>query len=134
MNEYRGLYNAGDVIGKLVANGPSRLLGVAAPGAAPDPNAITITQSDLGLNGSPTNLNSSTIGSLLGTVYLIAGIVAVVVMVIGGIRYTTSNGDSGQIQSAKNTIFYAVIGLVVIILASAITQFIISGVSGSSTS
>ena len=46
-------------------------------------------------------------------------------MIIGGIRYVISNGDSSQITSAKNTIMYAVIGLVVALLAYAIVNFIV---------
>jgi len=56
--------------------------------------------------------------------YLVA-MIAVVVIIIGGIRYTTSNGDSGAIKSAKDTIMYAVIGLVVAILSFAIVNFVI---------
>jgi hypothetical protein len=55
----------------------------------------------------------------------IAGIVAVIAIIIGGIRYTTSGGDQGQIKSAKDTILYAVVGLVVAIMAFAIVNFVI---------
>lgn len=79
---------------------------------------------DLRLCDAPTDIN---IESILGAVYLLAGIVAVIVIIIGGIRYVASNGDSGQVQSAKNTVTYAVVGLVVVIAAAAITQFVING-------
>jgi multisubunit Na+/H+ antiporter MnhB subunit len=46
-------------------------------------------------------------------------------IIIGGIRYTTSNGESSQIKSAKDTIMYAVIGLVVAILAYSIVNFVV---------
>jgi hypothetical protein len=46
-------------------------------------------------------------------------------IVIGGIKYTTSNGDSSAITSAKNTILYSVVGLVVAILAFAIVNFVL---------
>ncbi len=54
------------------------------------------------------------------------GAVSVIMLIIGGIRYTISNGDQGAVQSAKNTIMYAIIGLVVAILAYAIVQFVTS--------
>ena len=92
-----------------------------------------ISQDDLGLSGAPTTLGASQVGAILDTVYFVAGIVAVVAMVIAGVRYTTSNGDSNQIQSAKNTMFYAIIGLVIIIMAAAITQFVIAGVAAGNT-
>lgn len=54
------------------------------------------------------------------------GAVAVIMIVVGGIKYTTSNGDSNSIQSAKNTILYSVIGLVVAILGQAIILFVVN--------
>lgn len=91
---------------------------------------ITITANDLNLPGASGTFGQGQVESILGLVYLIAGIVAVVVIILGGIRYTTANGDSGQIAAAKNTILYAVIGLVVIIMAAAITQFVIQSTTG----
>ena len=55
----------------------------------------------------------------------IIGAISVIMIIIGGIKYTISNGDSAQITSAKNTILYAVIGLIVALLAYAIVNFVI---------
>ena len=55
----------------------------------------------------------------------IIGAIAVIMLVIGGIRYTTSNGDSNQVTAAKNTIMYAIIGIIVAILAFAVVNFVI---------
>ncbi len=55
----------------------------------------------------------------------IVGIIAVVMIIVGGIQYITSSGDSGNIQKAKNTIMYAVIGLVVVALAQIIVKFVL---------
>lgn len=52
------------------------------------------------------------------------GAVSVIMLIIGGIRYTVSNGDQGAVTSAKNTILYAIIGLVVAILAYAAVSFV----------
>jgi len=49
----------------------------------------------------------------------------VIVIIVGGIRYATADGDSGKITQARNTILYAVIGLVVALLAYAITFFVV---------
>lgn len=96
----------------------------------PPPVDITITKGDLGLGSAPSAVGSSQIEAVFGAVYLVAGIVAVIAIILGGVRYVTANGDSGQLQAAKNTILYAVVGLVVIIMAAAITQFVIKSVSG----
>jgi hypothetical protein len=55
----------------------------------------------------------------------IIGAISVIMLIIGGIRYTISNGDSAAVTSAKNTILYAVIGIVVAILAYALVSFVV---------
>lgn len=71
------------------------------------------------------------IGDVWGWVYTIinwvliaVGILCVVFIIIGGIRYATSGGDPEKVKSAKNTILYALIGLVIAILANVIVQIV----------
>lgn len=90
---------------------------------------IEIKPSDVGLPNPIKTIDGDTMSNLLGILYFFAGVVAVIVIIVGGIRYVASNGDSSQIQSAKNTVTYAVIGLVVVIMAAAITQFVITNVN-----
>ena len=59
----------------------------------------------------------------------VIGIISVVMIIIGGIRYATSNGDSNQVTGAKNTIMYAVVGLVIAIFAYAIVNFVLTQIS-----
>lgn len=54
---------------------------------------------------------------------LVVGIAAVIVVIFGGFRYITSGGDSTKVGSAKNTILYAIIGLVVVAMAQVIVRF-----------
>lgn len=56
---------------------------------------------------------------------LVVGIVSVIMIIIGGLKYITSGGDSGNVTGAKNTILYAVIGLVVVALAQFIVKFVL---------
>lgn len=56
----------------------------------------------------------------------IIGAIAVIMLVIGGIRYTVSNGDSNSVTAAKNTIMYAIIGIIVAIIAYAAVNFVIT--------
>lgn len=60
---------------------------------------------------------------------IIVGIVAVVFIIIGGLRYITSGGESSNIQTAKNTILFAVVGLVIVALAQIIVRFVLSKVA-----
>lgn len=65
------------------------------------------------------------IKTVVNVLLFILGAIAVVMIIIGGIRYATSGGDASSTKAAKDTILYAVIGLVVAILAYAIVNFII---------
>ena len=58
------------------------------------------------------------------------GIVSVIMIIIGGFRYVTSNGDSSQVTAAKNTIMYSVIGLIIAIFAYGIVNFVVFRVGG----
>ncbi|HZJ34475.1 MAG TPA: pilin [Candidatus Angelobacter sp.] len=62
---------------------------------------------------------------IVNTLLYVLGTVSVVVIIIAGIGYTTSTGDPAAITKAKSTLTYAVIGLVVAILAYAIVNFVI---------
>lgn len=70
---------------------------------------------------------------ILSLLFWIIGIASVIVIVIGGMKYVASNGDSNRIQSAKNTIMYAVIGLVVAIMGQAIVLFVANWMQGNQT-
>jgi hypothetical protein len=59
----------------------------------------------------------------------VAGAIAVIVIIFAGFRFTTSGGDSGKVSSARNTIIYAAIGLLVIVLARVIVSFVIGNIN-----
>lgn len=63
--------------------------------------------------------------TITNVLLFIIGAVSVIMLVIGGIRYTVSAGDSSAVTAAKNTILYAIIGIVVAILAFAVVNFVI---------
>jgi glucose uptake protein GlcU len=60
------------------------------------------------------------------TILYFVGIIAVIMLIWGGIRYVVSGGDAKKVTDAKNTILYAIIGLVISFLAYAIVQFVIN--------
>ena len=61
----------------------------------------------------------------------VIGVVAVFAIIYGGFKYITSAGESGGVTSAKNTILYAIIGLVIVALAQVIVKFVLGNVTGS---
>lgn len=68
---------------------------------------------------------SDVIKTVINIMSAVGGIIAVIMIIIGGIKYTTSNGDSNSAASAKNTIIYALVGLVVVAFAQVIVQFVL---------
>jgi Type IV secretion system pilin len=64
--------------------------------------------------------------NVVNVLLTIGGIIAVIMIIVGGIKYTTSTGDSGSVNSARETIIYAVVGLVVSIMAFAIVNFVLN--------
>ncbi len=79
-------------------------------------------------NGTTNPLTGSNglLIKIANIVAIVAGLVAVFIIILSGWKYITSGGDSSKIQSAKSTIMYAVIGLVVIALADVIIGFVLS--------
>ena len=69
------------------------------------------------------------IGTIVNTLLFLVGVTSVIVIIIGGIMYTTSGGDSGGVTKAKNTILYAVVGLVVAFMAFAIVNWVVKAFS-----
>lgn len=68
---------------------------------------------------------SQTIQNGINFVSIVVGIIAVVMIIIGGIRFVVSNGDSAKVSTAKNTIMYALIGLILVALAQVIVKFVL---------
>ena len=84
-------------------------------------------------DGCPSNLfgNEGVFRQVTNVILYIVGIVAVIMLIIGGIRYIVSGGDSKKVTDAKNTVLYAIIGLVICFLAFAIVNFVISSLPAS---
>ncbi len=79
--------------------------------------------------GSTNDFADAIVGILNGIIAAL-GIVAVIVIIIGGVGYITSTGDAGKVKKAKDTILYACIGLIICVLAFAIVNFVIANVIG----
>lgn len=84
--------------------------------------AVNIKPSDAGI---PKNSADTVLAGGLNAVYFIGGAACVIVIIVAGILYALSAGDSNQIKIAKNAILYAVVGLIVILMAFVITAFVI---------
>ncbi len=87
-----------------------------------------------GCSGATSNDLPTVIQQILNIIIGVLGIVAVIVIVYGGFQYMTSTGDTSKLQKAKNTILYAVIGLIVCAVAFMIVNLTISIINSSSES
>lgn len=111
-----GIVSLVAVIAVLAA--PHGALAASCPsvGCLPSPNDV----------GVPTVSFGSGAARIVNIMGLVAGTLSVFFLTMGGIRYITSSGDPGRIASAKNTLLYAVIGLIVSIIAPALIGFVIA--------
>lgn len=82
--------------------------------------------------GMPTELigDNGVFSRLTSTILLVVGLISVIMLVYGGLRYILSGGDSKKVTDAKNTILYAIIGLIISLLAFAIVNFVLNSVVG----
>jgi hypothetical protein len=77
-------------------------------------------------SGGPTV--ESAISAAINLISIVVGVIAVIMIIIGGLKYILSSGDSNNINSAKNTILYAIIGLVIVAFAQVIVRYVLNNV------
>lgn len=103
------------------------------------PNSIVEAQSakqqvcDAIGNCSDTGQVDKIITAVVNILSVIVGIVAVIMIVIGGFKYITSSGDANKTASARNTIIYALVGLIIVALAQVIVRFVLARATGNPT-
>ena len=83
--------------------------------------------------GSNTGSVEQIAKTITNVLLFLIGVISVIMIVIGGIKYTTSNGDSNRVTAAKNTIMYAIIGIIVAILAYAVVNFVLTSLAPGTT-
>lgn len=77
------------------------------------------------LFGGPDSIFTTIVNVLL----FLIGAISVIMLIYGGIRYTTSGGNSANVTAAKNTIMYAIIGLIIAFLAFAVVNWVLGAIS-----
>ena len=113
---------------------PIMALGVSAALQINNVNVVRAT--DMSLSGGVSNSQGEGVpGELTGSdgvfeivvnvLLFIIGAVSVIMLIYGGIRYTTSGGNANSVTAAKNTIMYSIVGLIIAILAFAVVNFVV---------
>jgi len=77
-------------------------------------------------DGSSSSSIQSNVKFAINLFSWIVGVTAIIFMILGGFRFVTSGGDSGKVSSARNTILYSLIGLVVVATAQITVSFVLS--------
>lgn len=84
------------------------------------------TQSSEVCAAKSTDNASSMAKIIVNTMLFILGILAVIMIIFSGVKYVTSAGDASRVKSAKDTLTYAIVGLIVAILAYSIVNFVVT--------
>ncbi len=108
----------GVVSGVAVLAGPADLTYASA--------AIEIKKGQQATNAGNGQDFTTTVQTVINMLLFIIGLVAVIVIIYSGIKFVLSSGDSNAIKSARDTMLYAVIGLVVAIMAYAVVGWVVS--------
>lgn len=112
----------------------------AAPQSQPDACAGLNQLGGTGCSGDPAhnspgqNQIANVAKAVVNILSLITGIAAVIMIVVAGIRFITSGGESSAVSSAKNALVYAIIGLVIVALAQLIVHFVLNAIIGGNVS
>lgn len=131
-----GIGSAGLVAGTVaVAVTPS----VASAACATDPSASANPLAEGAACSKAKGTSDNLFGengifmTIANTLIFLIGAIAVLFLIIGGLRYVISNGDPKNVEAAKNTILYAIIGIVVAVLSFAAVQFVIGAFTAAPT-
>ena len=105
------------------------LLGVSSLAAASLLTSDASAQVSSGINAATTSEMqgksvNNTVGSIVNVLLWVVGILSVTMIVWSGFKYITSAGDTSKLASAKSTLIYAVVGLIIAIMAYAIVNFV----------
>jgi len=96
----------------------------ASPVGAAALDGACVNNADSAVCVNKDDTTGGLVGPLINTLLFIVGAISVVIIIIGGVLYVISGGNSGSVTRAKNTVTYAVVGLLVAFLAYAIVNWV----------
>ena len=108
-----------------------KFMSVAVHATGENPTPVEQGAAVARVDGMPADLvgNQGFINRLTSWILLAVGTISVIMLIYGGFRYVVSGGDAKKVTDAKNTILYAIIGLIISMLAYAIVRFVIGAVA-----
>lgn len=113
-------------IANTVTNGANASLPNGSSGSGSSGSNIDACDSS---SGSNTNALTSLAKKVITWFSILVGAASVFMIIYGGFRYITSGGESGRVGAAKNSLLYAIVGLVIVALAQVIVHFVLNQAS-----
>lgn len=107
------------------------LVTLGSSGTASAQSAVQAGAESARGSGTPDTLfgNSGVITTITNTLLFVVGALAVIMIIVGGIRYATSGGNASNVTAAKNTILYAIVGLIIAFLAFAAVNWVLGAIT-----
>lgn len=103
---------------------PVSASGTDCPGSMDPAECAKRGVGKIGKSTSPDIM--ATIKTILTSVFFVSGVIAVIVIILGGISYMTSQGDAGKVKKGKDTILYGIVGLIIVLMAQVIVTFVLN--------
>lgn len=116
------------ILTSLVLVAPSRIYADAKSDACAGIGAVNGTNGCQSPAGSPQP--EKIVATIVNILSVVVGVIAVIMIIIAGFKFVTSGGDSTAVSSARNTIIYAAVGLIIVALAQIIVHFVLNRISG----
>ncbi len=108
-------------------SGQAQVLNSACNGVNPSESTVCAQKGDRPSSSSnPFYGPNGVFTKAVNIISIVAGVAAIILIIVGGIKFALSAGDSAGVNSAKNTVMFAVIGLVVVAFAQGIVRFVLS--------
>jgi hypothetical protein len=89
-------------------------------------SAVNTLNPDQGCGGQGATSFDNIVKVIINIMSLVVGIASVIMIIVGGLNFVTSGGDSQKVATARNTILYAIVGLIIVALAQTIAHFTLS--------
>ena len=136
MIKYIGLFLASFAVSLFLIGTPKAALASDVPTGTKIIDNGLCAGSNFDINSNCTDINKGStdrvnklVHQIINILSFIVGFVAVIMIIVGGFRYITSGGNDTNVTGAKNTILYAIIGLIIVALSQIIVHFVIKKVS-----
>jgi len=119
---------------------PALAFSAVASAACGGTNSDAKGQVLTGISANTTNTDctgtgvKNTVATIVNILSFLVGVISLVAIISGGFKYITSGGEAAKVGNAKNTILYALVGIIIVVLAQVIVRVVVNDTTGAATS